>query len=154
MRLAPLTGIALLGLTVTGCYTLQRAGGATPPAGQRVAFDVNDAGRSALGGLIGPEVAQIEGRLLSNGTEDYLLAVSTVRLLRGGEQVWSGEQVRIRREHVTTTYERRLSRGRTLALAAVAGGVVAVFVGRSLAGAGSDHPRLPIDTVSTRIVRP
>ena len=154
MRFVRLVGAPLLGLLVAGCYTLQPAGGAVPPAGRRVAFDVNDAGRSALGGLIGPEVAQIEGRLLSNGTEEYLVAVSTVRLLRGGEQVWSGEQVRIRREHVSSTYERRFSRGRTLALAGAAAGVAALFIGRSLMGSGSDHPKLPTDTASTRIGRP
>ena len=146
--------MTFLALLLTGCYTLQPVRGGVPPVGQRVAFDVNDAGRTALGGLIGPEVAQIEGRLLSNGSDDYLIAVSTVRLLRGGEQVWAGEQVRIRPEHVASTYERRFSRGRTLALAAAAGGVAALLIGRSLISAGSDNPRIPIDTASTRIVRP
>lgn len=154
MRLAQLIGMAVLALPLAGCYTLQPVGTGVPPVGQRVAFDVNDAGRIALGPLIGPEIAQIEGRLLSNGTEDYLVAVSTVRLLRGGEQIWAGEQVRIRPEHVALTYERRFSRSRTLALAATAGGLAAVLIGRSLVGGGSDNPRIPIDTASTRIVRP
>ena len=148
-------GIVTLGFLVVGCYTLQPARGGVPPVGSKVAFDVNDAGRVALGGLIGPEIAQIEGRLLNNGTEDYLVAVSTVRLLRGGEQVWSGEQVRIKSEYVGSAYERRFSRSRTMVLGAtVAGGVAAFFIGRSLLGSGSDHPGNGIDTVQTRIVRP
>ena len=155
MRLVHLIGVAMVGLLATGCYTLQPVRGGVPPVGSRVAFDVNDAGRVALGGAIGPEVSQIEGRLLSNGSGEYLVAVSNVRLMRGGEQVWTGEQVRINREHVSSAYERRFSRGRTLALSAVfVGGVAAFFLGRELVGGGSDHPRVPIDTVATRIVRP
>ena len=155
MRLRYVIGVAMVVPLVAGCYTLQPVRGGLPPVGSRVAFDVNDAGRNALGSLIGQEVAQIEGRLLSNGTEDYLVAVSTIHLLRGGEQVWAGEQVRIKPEHVSSAYERRFSRGRTLALgAAVAGGVAAFFVGRSIVGSGTDHPRVPIDTGVTRIVRP
>src|SRR5688500_16666741 len=118
MRRTQILRIVILPLLLGGCYTLQPLGGGAPPVGRRIAFDVNDAGRVALGGLIGPEVAQIEGRLLNNGLDDYLVAVSTVRLLRGGEQVWAGEQVRLRPEHVTSTYERRFSRGRTVALTA------------------------------------
>jgi hypothetical protein len=36
----------------------------TPAVGEKVAFDVNDAGRVALGGSLGPEIAQIEGRVV------------------------------------------------------------------------------------------
>lgn len=149
-----LMGVAVLGLLVAGCYTLQPARG-TPQVGSRVAFDVNDAGRVALGGEIGPEIAQIEGQLLNNGTEDYLIAVSTVRLIRGGEQVWSGEQVRIKSAYVGTAYERRFSKGRSIAMgSAVVGGFAAFLIGRSLIGSGGDHPGGGTDTAQTRIVRP
>ena len=148
-------GVVALGLLVGGCYTLQPSRGSAPPVGTTVAFDVNDAGRVALGGTIGPEISQIEGRLLNNGTEDYLIAVSTVRLLRGGEQVWSGEQVRIKSEYVGSAYERRFSRARSVALgSAVLGGFAAFLVGRSLVTGGEDHPGGGPDTVQTRIVRP
>ena len=150
-----LAGVVAGALVMAGCYTLQPARAGVPPVGSRVAFDVNDAGRIALGGTIGPEIAQIEGRLLNNGTEDYLIAVSTVRLLRGGEQVWSGEQVRIKSEYVGSAYERRFSRGRSIALGTtVVGGFAAFLVGRSLIGAGQDHPCNGVDTAQTRIVRP
>src|SRR5687767_9761792 len=106
MPMHRLAGVVVCTLLVTGCYTLQPVRGGVPPVGSHVAFDVNDAGRVALGGTMGPEIAQVEGRLLNNGTEDYLIAVSTVRLLRGGEQVWAGEQVRIKTEYVGSAYER------------------------------------------------
>lgn len=138
-----------------GCYTLQPVRGTVPAAGTRVAFDVNDAGRVALGGMMGPEIAQIEGRLIEKDNEAYLIAVSTVRLLRGGEQIWSGEQVRVKSEYVGPAYERRFSRGRSLALGtSVLGAFAGFLITRALIGAGSDEPRIPVDTVETRIIRP
>jgi hypothetical protein len=68
----------------------------------------------ALGGSLGPEISQIEGRVLERADGEYVLAVSNVRLLRGGEQVWAGEHVRIKSDYVTSTYARRFSRQRTL----------------------------------------
>jgi len=53
-----------LGALLAGCYTLQPAGGVVPSVGTQVAFDVNDVGRLALGGSMGPEIGQIEGRVV------------------------------------------------------------------------------------------
>ena len=148
--------VVFLCFILAGCYTLRPAGGAVPDVGTEVAFDINDAGRVALGGSMGPEIARVQGRLLSRNEEDYLIAVSSIRLLRGGEQVWRGERVRIRPEYIGSAYERRLSKGRTIAFAAVAvGGAVAFFISRDLFGLGSgDDRKPPIDTAQTRIGRP
>lgn len=131
-------GAALAGGVLTGCYSLRPV--TTPvPEGAEVAFDVNDAGRVALAQQIGPEVAQLEGRLVSAANGDYVLAVNAVRFVRGAEQIWKGERVRLSKDHVRTSYERRFSPGRTAAMAAVtAGGVVAFFATRSLLGIGSE----------------
>ena len=99
--------VVAAGALLAGCYSLQSAGGATPEVGTKIAFDVNDAGRVGLGGALGPEVMQIEGRLIERDSAGYLLAVSHIRLLQGGEQVWTGEQVRVRPEFVGNTYTRR-----------------------------------------------
>jgi hypothetical protein len=129
---------------VAGCYTLQPATQAAPEVGSVVALDVNDAGRVALGGSIGPEIGQIEGRLISQENGGYLLAVSSVRFLRGGEQVWTGERVRVSREHVGNTYERRFDKGRTIALSAVfVAGVAAIILSRDLIGFGREPGEEP-----------
>ena len=143
-------------LILAGCYTLRPVGSALPDPGTEVAFDITDAGRVALGGSMGPEIAQVQGRLLGRDGGEYLVAVSSVRLLRGGQQVWRGEQVRIRPEYVGSTYERRLSPTRSVALGAVAvGGLVAFFISRDLFGLGSGDPgKQPTDTAQTRIGRP
>lgn len=149
------TAITALGVLLVGCYTLQPISGTVPAPGTKVALDVNDAGRVALGGTMGPEIAQIEGLLIDRNAEDYVIAVSAVRLLRGGEQVWNGEQVRVSSEHVSSTYERRFSRERSIVLGAtVIGGFAAFLVTRALIGAGSDEPFPCCDTAQTRIVRP
>ena len=157
VRLNRWAAVVAICVLSAGCYTLEPAG-ISPELGSKVAFDVNDAGRVALGGTMGPEIAQIEGRLLSkdgNGG-DYLIAVSVVRLLRGGEQVWRGEQVHIKPDYVSTIYLRRYSPGRTIALSAVGVAAVAAIAGASILGSGGlDPEKQPIDTaVSRRVPRP
>ncbi len=144
----------ILGALLLGCYTFRPVVEPLAP-GAEVAFDVNDAGRVALGGVMGPEIARIEGRLLERGADDYVVAVSAVRLLRGGEQIWSGEPVRVRADHIGPAQERRFSRGRTAALGAgVLGGLALVVITRTLIGGGTEDGNPPVDTVNTRIIRP
>lgn len=138
---------------VAGCYTLKPVAGPVPDVGNRVAFDVNDVGRVALGGAMGPEIARIEGLLVQKDT-GYVLAVSGVQLLRGGTQVWSGEQVSLKPEFLTNVYERKFSLGRTLTAGVVGiGGFVAFLATRSLLGSGSSGDPTPGDSVDTRIGR-
>jgi hypothetical protein len=148
--------VVAAGALLAGCYSLQSARGAAPEVGTKVAFDVNDAGRVGLGGALGPEVAQIEGRLVERDSSGYLLAVSNVRLLQGGEQVWTGEQVRIKPEFVGNTYTRRFSMGRSIGFGAASiGGFAAFLATRSLLTSGNrgdDGP--PGDTTQTRLGRP
>ena len=142
---------------LTGCYSLQPVSSATLQAGTKVAFDVNDVGRVGLGVTVGQEVGRIDGLLLSRDNGEYILAVSGVQLLRGGQQVWNGERVGIKSEYVGTVYERRFHKGRTIALsAAVVGGLAAVVVSRDLFGLGTTgRPDPPPDSVpALRIRRP
>src|SRR5258705_7249995 len=112
-------GCAALGATLAGCYTLAPVRGVVPEPGMRVAFDLSDAGRVALGPSMGAEIMQIEGRLIERTSDDYLVAVSAVRTLRGGEQVWTGERVHLKPGYVSTMYERKFSTGRTIAATAI-----------------------------------
>lgn len=137
--------------SLVGCYTLQMAQGADIPNGTQVALDINDAGRLALGGQMGPEIAQIEGRLQAKENNEYVIAVAAVKLLRGGEQVWKGERVSIRTDYVSRAYERRLSRGRTVAASTLGAGAVLFIVTRAIVGSGlGDEGKLPSDTISTQ----
>jgi hypothetical protein len=136
-----LIGLIALGVVLVGCYTLKPARGVVPEVGTRLAFEVNDTGRVALGGVVGPEISQIEGRLISRDNGDYVVAVSSVRSLGGAHQVWRGEQVRIKPGHVRSVYERRFSTTRSVALGAtVVGSFAAYLVTRALTTSGSDNP--------------
>jgi len=136
---------------LVGCYTLQPAPeGVLPPAGAEMAFDINDAGRVALGGAMGPAIARIEGRLVNRDSSAYIVAVREITLLNGGDQTWSGERVQLKIEYVTEHYERRLSRGRSIAMGAAGIGLIALIASRSiLTGGNPDDGRPPPDTAQT-----
>ena len=142
-------GSLVVGFLLTGCYSMEPVGGsAAPQPGTELAWDINDAGRVALGGTMGPEIAQVEGRLVEKDNTEYVVAVSVVHLLRGGEQTWRGEHVRIKQEYVTSMYEKRFSKVRSIAAGAVTVAVVALVATRSsLIGLGSAEPgKTPSDT--------
>ncbi|HEY9228728.1 MAG TPA: hypothetical protein VIP11_18900 [Gemmatimonadaceae bacterium] len=134
---------------MTGCYSLQPVRGTIPEPGTMIGLDITDVGRVALGGSMGPEISRIEGRLISRDSSRFEVGVSAVELLKGGEQVWHGEPVIVKREYVSSIYERRFSKGRTLVAGAVGAGVVAVLVSQSLRGVFSpaDTP-IPGDTIA------
>jgi len=146
LQISRTVGLVAFGLAVAGCYTMQPAAGVSPELGSTLAFSINDVGRVALGGSMGPEIDQIEGRLISNEKEgngsDYLVAVSAVRLLRGGNQVWRGEQVHIKSDYVNTIYFKRYSAGRTVLVSAIAVAGVAALAGAAIIGSGmtTDDP--------------
>jgi hypothetical protein len=140
--------LALVSLAIGGCYTLHPTYGVLPAVGETVAFDVNDVGRVALGGAMGPEIAQIEGQLIERTDEQLRLAVTAIRLLRGGEQAWRGESVILRPEYLGTAYIKRPSAGRSIALGVLAiGGFTAFMLSTDLLGGGNEDDPTPGDSV-------
>ena len=141
-----------MGFLLVGCYTLVPTGGTVPGPGAEMGFDLNDAGRLALGGSMGPEIEQIEGRLIQRDTSEYVVGVTGIHLLRGGEQVWHGEVVRIKTSYVSSLYERRFSTARSIALGTAAVGAIAAIATQSLTGLGtpSGPGTSPGDTAHTQ----
>jgi hypothetical protein len=100
---------------------------------------------------MGPEISQVEGRLIRRDTNEFLIGVLSVQLFRGGEQVWSGETVHVKREYVSSIYERRFSKTRTLIAGAVGVGVVAALATQSLRGVfTAGEGKSPSDTVQAQ----
>jgi len=85
---------------------------------------------------MGPEIAQIEGRLVQRDTTEYVVAVTAVHLLRGGEQTWSGENVHLKSAYVGAVYEKKYSKSRSIALGAIGVGIAAAIATRSIVGGG------------------
>jgi hypothetical protein len=143
MRIIRLASFLLTSALLAGCYTLQPAGGIAPEIGDELAFDINDVGRVGLGGAMGPEIAQVQGKLISRENAEYLVGVTSIHTLRGGDQVWTGEQVRIKSEYVTSIYQRHFSKARTVTLGAIGVAAFAYIITRSLIGSGTEDPVTP-----------
>jgi hypothetical protein len=113
-----------------------------------IGLDINDAGRIALGGLMGPEIAQIQGRLVRSDANEFVVGVLGLDLLRGGDQVWHGETVHVKREYVSSIYERRLSKTRTIVAGAIGVGIIAALASQSLRGVfTAEDGKAPGDTL-------
>jgi len=144
-------------MSLAGCYTFQPARQSDLIPGRVIALDINDRGRVALGGTIGPELSQVEGSLVSMDSSEYVLHVSGVHFLRGGEQVWKGELVHIKTDFVESRYERQFSTVRSVLLGAIAVGAVAYVAAKGLSALGSGDVSGPAkgDTsaVTTRVPR-
>jgi hypothetical protein len=155
-RLGITTGTMAFAALQTACYSLRPITGATPGPGTMVAFDLNDAGRAALGPTIGSEVKRVTGTVVRQDAGDFLVSVAELEMLRGGTQVWRGEQIRIQPGYIGTTYQRRFSATRTIALGAVAAGGIALLVTQGIKGfSNPDDTPTPTDTGQTiRIPRP
>lgn len=142
-----------LGFSMAGCYSLQPIMGPVPVGGpNEIGLSVNDAGRAALSPLMGPEISQIRGRLLDTTNREYLVAVSSIETFRAGEQIWSGEKVRIKPEFVYAVQERRFSKVRTIT-ACVAGAGALVYLAKNYAAGVffPDEPiKPPVDSTSSR----
>jgi hypothetical protein len=141
--------VAATMLVSMGCYTLEPVGGQALPLGTQVSLAINDAGRAALSGQMGPEISDIQGRLLQKDSAEYVLAVTQISLLRGGEQVWAGERIRVKTSYVNTISERRFSRSRTAVVSAVALGVVAAVFSQGILGnLQGDEGKPKVDTAN------
>lgn len=139
-----------------GCFSTQPVVGTQIPAGTQVELQLTDAGRVALSDVLGPSVDVVQGRLVSRDSAAWTLSVSSIQLLRGGQQVWSGERLRIRPEHVALASERRFSKSRTAIVSAVVVGAIVAVVKSGLTGIGQgEEGKTPSDSVATiRIPRP
>jgi hypothetical protein len=126
------------------CYVYRPLMTPEPQPDARLAFDLTDQGQAALVTSVGSDVAHIEGALVSETAEEYVIRVSDVFTQQGTRTKWNGELVTFRREYVKRIRERRFSGGRTAAtVAGVLGAVVGLAAGTHLAGfgnGGSDRP--------------
>ena len=149
-----MTLLAGTGLLTVGCYSLRPATAATPAPGTRVALAINDAGRVALGGAMGPMINRVNGRLTSLDGDEYVVSVSGVDLLQGGFQAWNGETVRIKTSHVSALLERKFSPGRTIALGAALAGAAVLLSGTHLGPLNDPPEPVPDDSAASRRGRP
>jgi hypothetical protein len=145
-----MTTVAGFGLLTTSCYTLHPSAVAVPAPGTRLAFAINDVGRVALGGSMGPELRQVEGNLQAKDGDDYVVSVRGVELLQGGYQAWAGETVRLNSSYVSAIYEKKFSAAKTALAVGGAAVAVSLFVSKDFRSFVDVRGEDPDDTVATR----
>jgi hypothetical protein len=124
---------------VGACYVYRPLTTVEPHSGMHLALDLNDQGRAALVTSVGPEVARVEGALVSAADGAYVVRVSDVFGFRGSRTKWTGETVSLRQEYVQRIREKRLSGGRTAwVVGGVLGAVVGLVAGADLVGIGGE----------------
>ena len=133
------SGSALLALSA--CYTYVPIT-STPPVGEQMALEVTDKGRVELADRFGPGLLRVEGRLVGDSAEQYILNVFGVSQIDGTSSAWSGERLRIPHEYVGKFEARELSKSRTVVAATAATVAVVAFMATHLAGI-SGNPSEP-----------
>jgi hypothetical protein len=129
--------LGLVMLANVGCYAYEPIVGSQPAAGERVALELTDQGRTQVAEQVGPGVLRIEGMLQQVTGEQYVLSVSRVTSIGKGTANWGGERVRIPVNGVARSELRTLSKSRTaLVVGAAAVGVVALILSRTINGGG------------------
>ena len=129
--------VSLAPVALMGCYTYTYTP-VTPAPGTRLQLALNDQGRANLVDHVGPEVASVEGELVSTADSQYVLKVDRTISINGLQSRWSGESVTVRYGYVGMVRERRFSSQRTaVTAAAVTVSVVAFVATRSLLGGSS-----------------
>lgn len=131
VRTTAAAGIASTLLWATGCYTYAPSAASDIVPSTVVAAEISDAGRLALAGQVGPEVARIEGEVVQRSDTSLSLMVSEVSYLNGLLNKWQGQAVSLRIEDVKLFSQRKLSRGRTALGLAMVGGLVALALSNS-----------------------
>jgi hypothetical protein len=130
---------ALLLPWATGCYTNRMIVNETMTPGTEVALSITDRGRVGLGERVGPGAMTVTGRLVGRTDSMYVLRVSSVDFINAGTSHWSGEELKVPRDYVSTVAERSFSRSRSWLMAGVVvGAIVVIAAGISLAAGGSD----------------
>ncbi|HEX6944452.1 MAG TPA: hypothetical protein VF128_16110 [Gemmatimonadaceae bacterium] len=92
-------------------------------AGEHVAVEISDRGRTELSDRLGTGVLRLEGTLTRTDSAELVMNVWRVSQIDGATMRWSGESVRFKREYASRVQSRTLNRGKTILVsgAAVAG---------------------------------
>ncbi len=130
---------ALLLAAQWGCHTYLPVQSTPVPVDQRGAVLLTDRGRLLLSDKLGASVEQLEGIVLAQDSAKTVLAVSSIKDVRGGSALWSGESVEIPSEAILGYRPRVFSKPRTFLFAGLAvAAAIAVVFGMTLNVFGDD----------------
>ena len=122
----------------TGCFRYVPLVASAPQPGEHYTFDISDQGRVGLADRLGPGVLKVEGLLVRQADDAYIVSVAGIESIAGGSAHWSGEQVPVREEYIRSVERREFSKGRTAAAIGAAAAAIGVFMAtRALTGTGA-----------------
>ena len=111
-----------------GCYQYAPLDTSTGvQAGEHVAVEITDRGRTELSDRLGSGVLRLEGTLTRSDSADLVMNVWRVAQISGPSSRWSGESVRLKREYASSVQTRTLNRGKTYLLAGAVGVGLVLF---------------------------
>ena len=130
---------------LAGCYGSYVTPNADGAVGRRVQLSLSDSGSVMLASQLGPSSNAVEGRLVADSANLFLVSVVGVQRRDGSGSEWKGEGVAIPQPFVTRVAERRFSWGRTAITTVLTGAALVAaqqaFSGRGFGGGGGTSSR-------------
>lgn len=126
---------ALLCLSLGACHTT-RPMERIPSANDEARVRLTDLGAAMMAPIVGPGVTGLRGTITALDSTTIRMSVIAVLDRDGLENRWLGEQVTVKREHITGFDERELSGFKT-ALVVIGIGAGMFVLGRTISG-GTD----------------
>jgi hypothetical protein len=120
-----LAGLGLLSATACFGYYAPLSNNLS---GRRIELSLTDSGALALAPRVGNGVEAVEGTLVADSANLFMMSVLGTRRRDGQENSWRGESVNVPHSMVSAISERRFSRARTtLFLSATTAALVATW---------------------------
>lgn len=130
-----LTPCLLLLVGLSGCYTYRAVTAPGPEPGARISAELSQDGALSMVPVLGPDVAEVSGRVVEATTDTLRVSVISVTNQRGIPTSWRGELVPLARARLSAVGERRLApAGTALLSAGVLGGLYLLY--RLMGGPG------------------
>jgi len=118
-----------------GCYAYIPASPGRSLTNKEIQLSLTDSGTVVLAPFVGPSIATVDGRLVRDSADTYLLNVTQTARRDGTETEWRGERLVVPRSLVYAVSTRQFSRGRTLLFSALTTGAL-IAIAEAFAGGG------------------
>lgn len=137
--LRTLISIAVVTVSLSGCYSQIPVTSFPPPPAAHIIADVTDSGVVAMGRAIGPSAKSVEGIVQSATSDSVTLQMLRVDHRVGSDVVWNREPVSFPSYALTNSAVSRFD-GKRSVLAAVGIGLGAFLAARAFQSLGADEP--------------
>lgn len=137
----PFYALCLVALT-GACYRYVPLSNPAPEVGTELRSHLTPEGTTALATTLGRDVANFDGRLLSQEASVWRFAVTGTRTQEARAVSWTGEPVSVPRSAITRMELKVLDRPKSIrtAILATVGGIVIGLAVKGIAGSASGTP--------------